>query len=37
MKIFDTHVHFWDLSLNKHEWLRRPKDSCFIGDYSQTC
>ena len=37
MKIFDTHVHFWDLSLNKHEWLRRPKDSYFIGDYSLIC
>ena len=37
MKIFDTHVHFWDLSLKKNSWLFNPTDSYFIGDYSPIC
>ncbi len=37
MKIYDTHLHFWDLSLKKHSWLYHQNEKNFLGDYSAIC
>jgi len=37
MKIYDSHVHFWDLALNKHAWLIDKIEDSFLGNYSKIC
>lgn len=38
MRIFDAHMHFWDLSLKKNPWLFSDnKAGSFIGDYTSIC
>lgn len=34
MKIIDSHIHLWDLSLKKHAWLLEKPGDSFLGDYS---
>lgn len=33
-KIYDTHIHLWDLSLKKHTWLTNNTEETFLGEYS---
>lgn len=38
MKVFDSHVHFWDLSLGKNAWLiRERQEDGFLGDLTPIC
>jgi predicted TIM-barrel fold metal-dependent hydrolase len=34
VKIIDSHMHLWDLSLQKNSWLIGPVEEFFLGDYS---
>ena len=38
MKLIDTHAHFWDLTLQKNQWLLGENhDSGFLGNYDAIC